>query len=161
MLKRAAIVTMLLAAPVPPGPAKPSPLTGTWKLKVAASKDGPASPVPSSTVTFMVSGTILTSVQDGVDSHGHRTHAEYTAKLDGQDYPWRGTVDGTPNPSQDALAVWRIDDYTYEWMYKFNGEVLTTQRTVIAKDGESRVTTTTAKDGQGGVVSTTAVWERQ
>ena len=163
MLKRAALATMLLGIPVLPY-AETQPaclLTGTWKLKVATSNDVPGSLVPtSSTVRLVVSGNTLTSVQNGVDSHGRRTHAEYTAKLDGQDYPWRGTLDGTPNPTQDALAVRRIDDYTYEWIYKLNGQVLSTQRTVIAKDGKSRVTTTTANSGEGGVVSSAAVWER-
>jgi hypothetical protein len=98
---------------------------------------------------------------DGVDSQGRATHLEYTAKFDGKDYPWEGTIDGRPNPGQDAIAWKRIDDRTFEVTNKLKGQVLTTMRIVIAPDGKSRTNTVSGKDAQGQTVNNTVVYEKQ
>src|SRR5206468_12518374 len=64
--------------------------------------------------TLFRSQSGVNTVTNGVDSKGRKTHSEYTAKFDGQDTPWKGTIDGSLSPDQDAVAWKKIDDYTYE-----------------------------------------------
>jgi len=71
------------------------------------------------------------------------------------------TIDGSLSPDQDAVAWKKIDDYTYELTNKLKGQVLTTQRTVISKDGKSRTNTITGKNAQGVTVNNTQVYEKQ
>jgi len=44
---------------------------------------------------------------------------------------------------------------------KLKSQVLTTQRTVIARDGKTRTNTVTGKNAQGQTVKHTVVYERQ
>lgn len=137
-------------------------LNGTWKLNLAKSKYSPAELAPKSgTSVFQITGDTVKAVIDGVDAQGRKTHQEYTAKLDGKDYPWKGTIDGRPNPDQDAVAWKKIDDHTFEFTNKFKGQALTTQRTVIAADGKSRTNTVTGKNAQGRTINNTVVYEKQ
>ena len=88
----------------------PSPLTGTWKLNVAKSKFDPANlAIKSNTIKYTITGDSITAVTDGVDAQGRATHTEYTAKLDGKTYPFKGTIAGKPNPDQDGVTWKKID----------------------------------------------------
>ena len=137
-------------------------LSGTWKLNLAKSTFSPANLAPKSgTTTWVVAPGGVNTVTNGVDSKGRKTHSEYTAKFDGQDISWKGTIDGSLSPDQDAVAWKKIDDYTYELTNKLKGQVLTTQRTVISKDGKSRTNTITGKNAQGVTVNNTQFYEKQ
>jgi hypothetical protein len=54
-----------------------------------------------------------------------------------------------------------IDDRTYEVVNKLKGQVLSTQRIVVAADGKSRTTTITGKDAQGRTLNHVLFFERQ
>jgi len=137
-------------------------LSGTWKLNLAKSKYSPANLAPKSgTTTWAVAPDGVKTVTDGVDSQGRKTHSDYTAKFDGQDTAWKGTIDGSLSPDQDAVAWKKIDDYTYELTNKLKGQMLTIQRTVISKDGKSRTNTITGKNAQGVTVNNTQFYEKQ
>jgi hypothetical protein len=138
-----------------------SPLNGTWMINVAKSTYNPVNLAPKSSTSKMdITGDTLKAVVDGVDSQGRTVHTEYTVKLDGKDYPWKGTIDGKPNVSQDTVAWTRVDDYTFESTNKLKGEVLSTQRVVIAKDGKTRTNTVTGKNAQGQPVTNTILYEK-
>ena len=140
----------------------PSPLTGTWNLNLAKSTYSPSNLAPKSgTTRFEVTANGIKAVIDGVDAQGRKTHQEYTATFDGKDHPWKGSIDGKPNPNQDGVSWKKIDDYTYETTNKLKGQTLTTNRIVIAKDGKSRTNTVTGKTAQGEAVSNTVVYEKQ
>src|SRR5262249_26847552 len=93
---------------------------------------------------------------DGVNAAGKPTHSEYTAKFDGKDYPWKGTVDGKPDTSQDAVSWKQIDEWTFDVTNKLKGTVISTEHIVINKDGKSGTGTVT---GTGGVKQT-VVYEK-
>lgn len=135
---------------------------GTWKLNLAKSKYSPANLAPKSTNTTFeaVQGGIKATV-DTVDSQGRKVHTEYTAKFDGKDVPFKSTVDGKPNPDQDAVAWKKIDDYTYENSAKLKGQTLTTTRLTISRDGKTRTNAVTGKTPQGQTVSNTVVFDKQ
>jgi hypothetical protein len=148
----------LSAQPIPPG----DHLTGTWILNVAQSKYDPADLAPKrgrSRITVTTAGIKVTT--DGVNSKGEATHTEYTAKLDGKDYPWTGTVGGKPNMDQDAVSWTRIDEWTYESTSKLKGKVLTVSHVVITKDGKSRTNTVTGTNAQGQTVNNVMKFEKQ
>ena len=137
-------------------------LSGTWKLNLAKSTFSPANLAPKSgTTTWVVAPGGVNTVTNGVDSKGRKTHSEYTAKFDGQDISWKGTIDGSLSADQDAVAWKKVDDYTFELTNKLKGQVLTTQRTVISKDGKSRTNTITGKNAQGVTVNNTQFYEKQ
>ena len=97
----------------------PDLLNGTWKLNVAKSKFSPAELTPKSSITkFEVTQDTVKMINDTIDAQGRANHAEYAAKFDGNDYPWKGTIDGKPNPDQDAVTWQRIDGHTYVTVVK-------------------------------------------
>lgn len=148
----------LSAQPIPPG----DHLTGTWILNVAQSKYMPAESAPKSgrsRITVTTAGIKVTT--DGVNSKGEATHTEYTAKLDGMDYPWTGTVAGKPNTEQDAVSWKKIDEWTYENTSKSKGKVLTVSHVVISKDGKSRTNTVTGTNAQGQTVNSVVKYDKQ
>lgn len=140
----------------------PSPLNGTWRLNVSKSKYSPSDLAPKSgTTRFEVTSNGIKAVIDGVDAQGRTTHQEYTATFDGKDHPWKGTIDGKPNPNQDAVSWKKIDDYTYETSNRLKGQTLTTNRIVIAKDGKTRTNTVTGKSAKGQTINNTVLYEKQ
>lgn len=137
------------------------PLTGTWKLNLAKSKYNPPELAQKAILaTYQVKGDTVTASLEGVDYLGRAVRSEYTATFDGREHPTRGTIDGQPAPSQ-AISWKKIDDLTYEVHNILNGQVLTTQRMVIAADGKSRTTTISGHDAQGRTVNNVLFFERQ
>lgn len=138
-----------------------NPLIGVWKVNVAKSKYSPG-PAPKSD-TFRIEGVEggIRVVHEAINHQGQAYRAEFTAKFDGKDYPWHGTVAGKPNTTQDAVAVQQIDDYTYEVFAKLKGKVFITARWVISRDGKTGTFTVTGKDAEGRIVNNTVVVEKQ
>ena len=132
-------------------------LSGTWKQNMAKSKYDPANLAPKSANTKWegVGADGLKWVADGVDAQGKPTHAEFSGKFDGKDYPLKGI------PIEDARAYKRIDDFTYEIVSKKAGKVTTTTHMVISRDGKTRTLTTTGTDAEGRKVNNTVVYEKQ
>jgi hypothetical protein len=140
----------------------PHPLTGTWKLNLAKSTYNPAELAQRSILaTYRIAGDTITASLEGADYMGRAVRSEYTAAFDGLPYPTRGTIDGKPTRGQDAISWTKIDDLTYEVRNILNGQVLTTQRIVIAADGKTRTTTITGQDAQGRTVHNVLFFERQ
>jgi hypothetical protein len=137
------------------------PLTGTWKLNLAKSKYNPPELAQKAILaTYQVKGDTVSASLEGVDYLGRAVRSEYTATFDGKEHPTRGTIDGKPAPRQ-AISWKKIDDLTYEVHNILNGQVLTTQRIVIAADGKSRTTTISGHDAQGRTVNNVLFFERQ
>jgi hypothetical protein len=147
----------------PKPPSQPvSPLTGTWTLNLEKSTYDPARLMPKSlATTYAVTATALHFSSDGVNWEDRLIRSAYTANLDGKDYPWAGGIDGQPNTTQDAVSIKKIDDYTYDVVNKLKGEVVTTQRIVIARDGRSYVTTATGRTADGQAVHNVMVFDRR
>jgi len=142
--------------------AQNDPLIGAWRLNLAKSMyHRPGPPPRSGTTTIEAVAGGIRLVADGVNAEGQATHTEYTTLFDGKDYPWKSTIAGNPNPNQDAVAVRKIDNYTYEITDKLKGQVLTVRRWVISRDGRTRTSKVTGRNAQGQAVNNTLVFERQ
>jgi hypothetical protein len=128
---------------------------GTWKLNAAKSKYSPGPAPKSLTLKFERSEGGIKLTSDGTDAEGKATHGEYVSKFDGQDVPWAG------NPEADTAGAKRIDDNTYENVWKKGGKVTVTARAVVSGDGKTMTITQTGKDSQGRSVANTAVYDKQ
>jgi len=155
---------MLIAAALPGAVAAQATesLAGTWKLNAAKSKYDPASLAnKSGTTTYTFSASGVTAVIDQVNAKGQKVHIEYTATLDGADHPWKGTIDGKPNPGQDALSFKKLDAHTYHVENKLKGKVMTTNHIVVAADGKSRTVTISGTNAQGQQIHHVVVYDKQ
>jgi len=163
--RRTALISLvLIAAALPSAVAAQGPesLAGTWKLNAAKSKYDPAElAIKSSTVTYAFRGDSVTTTVDQVNAKGQKVHFEYTATLNGADHPWKGTIDGKPNVSQDAVSFKKLDDYTYHVENKLKGKVLTTNHIVLAKDGKSGTFTITGTNAEGQKIHNVVVYDKQ
>src|ERR1700679_1027367 len=72
--------------------------SGMWKENVARSTYNPGPPPRGPQFTTIEAIEFgLRVVEDGVTATGQRTHAEFTVRFDGRDYPFKSTLNGKPN----------------------------------------------------------------
>ena len=119
-------------------PAAPPEMLGTWTLNVAKSHwTGSIRPSKSETHMYQVKDGHLHITTDRVTADGRTIHSEWIGMFDGKDYPNAG--------EGQTLALTLIDDLTYDFVAKTNGEVSSTTRVVVSADGKTKTGATTAK----------------
>jgi hypothetical protein len=128
---------------------------GTWKLNVEKSKVSPGPSPKSLTLKFEASQGLIKLTSDGVDAEGKATHGTFSSKFDGKDVPWEG------NPNADTAAPKKINDNTYESVWKKGGKVTITAKAVVSKDGKTLTISQTGKNAKGETVNNTSVFEKQ
>jgi hypothetical protein len=121
-----AIATAALAA---------DPWAGTWKLNPAKSSapGGRGLPHPRSTNVFEIQGDTVHLIADETDSTGKVLHVEYTAKLDGKEYPVKVTPAGS---GSYTISLKQIDARTREFVEKI-GNFTIKGRDILSEDGKS------------------------
>ncbi len=90
-----------------------------------------------------------------VDAQGNNIHFEVAAKFDGKEYPIKGS------PIADAISLKRIDERQTDVVWKKDGKVTMTGKSVISADGRTTTLTQTGKDPQGRTVNNVIISERQ
>ena len=129
---------------------------GTWKLNVAKSSFSPGPGPKSQTLKIEAWGDDgLKYTADGVGPDGKPSHAEFQAKFDGKDVPFKG------NPDADTLAYTRIDANTLQATTKLKGKTTITAKVALSADGKTRTVTQTGTDAQGRTVKSVFVYEKQ
>ena|SRR6266566_5824032 len=128
---------------------------GAWKLDVAKSKFVPGPGPKSQTLKFEATTDGIKLTVDRVSAEGKATHGGYVSKFDGQDVPVEG------NPDADMVSPKRIDDNSYENIWKKGGKATITAKAVVSKDGKTLTVTLTGTDSQGRTVNSTAVYKKQ
>jgi hypothetical protein len=126
---------------------------GSWKLNAAKSKAGAAPTVRAQTIKFESTAAGIKLTSDGTDADGKPMHGEYTSKFDGKDVPWTG------NPSADTACPKRLDDNSYENVWKKGGKPTVNAKVVVSADGKTLTVTQTPADGKGA--ASVAVYDRQ
>jgi hypothetical protein len=119
-----------------------SPFLGTWKLNQAKSKFAPGS-TKNTTVTYTGWGKMMKLTVDGTDKDGKPVHWTWMGRFDGRSYKVKGSS------SIDSLALKPVNERTNDLTAGKDGKVVMTGKIVVAKDGKSRVVTTTTKDAKG------------
>ncbi|HXK10395.1 MAG TPA: hypothetical protein VMT70_12170 [Vicinamibacteria bacterium] len=127
---------------------------GTWKLNAAKSRQASAS-VRAQALRFEATPAGIKLTSDGTDAQGMPMHGGYTSKFDGKDVPWEG------NPSADTASPKRIDDNSYENVWKKGGKAVVTATVSVSKDGKTLTVTQSGTDAQGSPFKSVAVYDRQ
>jgi len=128
---------------------------GSWKLNAANSKFGSGAVVRAQTLKFEATPAGIKLTSEGTDPQGKPTQGGYVSKFDGKDVPWAG------NPQADTACPKRIDDNSYENVWKKGGKTTVTAKVTVSKDGKTLTVTQTGTDTQGVAVSAVAVYDRQ
>jgi hypothetical protein len=127
---------------------------GTWKLNAAKSQLG-SNAIQAQTLKFETTADGIKLTSDGTDAEGKPMHSGYTSKFDGKDVPWAG------NPMADTAAPKRIDNNSYENVWKKAGKKTVTAKVSVSKDGKTLTVSQTGADATGAAVSSVAVYDRQ
>jgi hypothetical protein len=128
---------------------------GTWKLNATKSKFSPGPAPKSLTLKFESTADGIKLTSDGVNSEGNPTHGEYVSKFDGKDVPWTG------NPDADTASAKKIDDNSYENIWKKDGKTTIKAKAVVSKDGATFTTFHKGTNAKGQTVNNTVVYDRQ
>lgn len=127
---------------------------GTWKLNPAKSKPGERA-IRAETLKFETTPAGIKLTSEGTDGEGKPMKGGYTSKFDGKDVPWTG------NPMADTACPKKIDDNSYENVWKKGGKATITAKVSVSADGKTLTVTQTGTDAQGKAVSSVAVFDRQ
>lgn len=128
---------------------------GTWKLNVAKSKYSPGPAPKSLTLTWEATADGIKHAADGVNGEGEPMNSGYVTKYDGADVPYTG------NPDADMASAKKIDDNSYENVWKKDGKTTITARVVVSKNGKTITITQTGTNAKGQTVNNTAVYDKQ
>jgi hypothetical protein len=105
---------------------------------------------------FEQSSSGIKITHDGMNSQGQQYHTEIVAAFDGKDNPVNGEL--VPNTT---AALNRIDDHTFEALFKTEGKLMTTRRVTVSADGRLMTVTITGTNAKGEAVNNVIVAERQ
>ncbi len=134
------------------------PFNGTWKLNAAKSKaPGGRLPHPSSTNVIEIQGETMHMIVDQTDATGKLEHVEYTAKLDGKEYPVKVSP---PSPQQYTISLKRINPRTREFVENI-GKFTIKGQDILSEDGKSFSRIVNSKDAAGRDTSVIQVFEKQ
>jgi hypothetical protein len=128
---------------------------GTWKLNAAQSNFGSAAVTRAQTLKFEATPAGIKLTSEGTDPQGKPMKGEYTSKFDGKDVVWTG------NPSADMACPKRIDDNSYENVWKSGGKPTMTAKVVVSNHNKTLTVTQTPTGAQGAAASSVAVYDRQ
>ena len=135
--------------------AQTDPHSGTWVLNVAKSTYSPGPPPKEQSSVYTVDSKSVKVATKGTSADGKPTVTDFTAAIDGKDYPVTG------NPDWDAVAVRRVDSQTIEFTRKRGGKVVQTATSVVSKDGKTRTIKVNGINAQGQKISTVGVYEKK
>ena len=134
------------------------PFTGTWKLNPAKSKaPGGRIPHPNSTNIIEIQGETIHLISNQTDPTGKMEHVEYTAKLDGKEYPVKVTP---PGPQPYTISLKRINRRTREFV-EVIGNFTIKGKDVLSEDGKSFSRIVNSKDANGNDTSIIQFFEKQ
>ena len=135
--------------------------TGTWKLNIAQSKYDPGpppQPPASNVVTLDIVNGLLRITTNQVNAQGQPFQTIGYISFDGKEQAIISTLPTAPPATR--LAKW-IDERTYEFTNRVDGQVTTTTRLELARDGKTHTLTTTGKNAQGQTVDNVTLFEKQ
>jgi hypothetical protein len=126
---------------------------GTWKLNAAKSQASGG--IRAEVLKFEATPAGIKLTSEGTDAQGKPMKTGYTSKFDGKDVPWAG------NPMADTASPKRINDNSYENVWKKGGKVTVTANVHVSADGKTLTVTQDGADPQGAKVHSVAVYDRQ
>ena len=128
---------------------------GTWKLNLARSKYIPGPAPFESTLKIEPETNGLKFTFHGTDAEGKPVDFEFSPRFDGKDYRVTGLAEA------DSIVLKRINANTIETVTKKAGRPVMTTRSVVSKDGKTRISTQKGTNAKGERVNNTIVYEKQ
>jgi hypothetical protein len=128
---------------------------GSWKLNAAKSKFSSEAVSRAQTLKYESTTAGIKLTSDGTDAQGKAMHGEYTSNFDGKEVAWTG------NPSADMASPKRIDDSSYENVWKLAGKQTMKSLVVVSGDNKTLTVTQTPSGAKGEAASSVAVYDRQ
>ena len=128
---------------------------GSWKLNATKSTFASESVNRAQTLKFEATPAGIQLTSEGTDAQGKPMQGQYTSKFDGKDVAWTG------NPLADMASPKRIDDNSYENVWKSAGKATMMAKVVVSKDNKTLTVTQTPTGAQGGAAGSVAVYDRQ
>ena len=136
-------------------PMAPGPAIRIWKLNVGNSTFRLV-PAPTSSVMRIETWEDGLKVSaDTMDDQRNKLHTETAYKFDGKDYPLTGS------PLADTISAKRINERTGESIWKKDGKVVFTVRSVMSADCKTLSMIRTGKDVQGRTIEDVLVYDNQ
>ncbi len=131
------------------------PMSGRWEINLAKSMYDPG-PLPKSSVrVHEFEGDTIKVTLDMVSADGRARHAEFTRKLDGQEYP------DSDDPHADTITWKRIDEHTIEFTQKTAGKVTETGKLQVTEDGTELTLNWKGKNAKGEEFDNFAVFDKR
>ena len=128
---------------------------GTWKLDESKSTFAPGA-TKNQTVTYAdAEGDMIKLTVEGTDKDGKSVNWTWTGKFDGKQYKAEG------NPVIDKVGYEELNDHTNSAKGMKDGKVVFTGTIKVAKDGKSRMVTTTLTDTSGKKHTDKAYYDKQ
>ncbi len=157
-MKRSVVTILFILAVVATVGMAADPWVGTWKLNPAKSKaPGGRLPHPSSTNIIEIQGETMHLISDQTDAAGKLERVEYTAKLDGKEYPVKVTP---PGRQPYTISLKRINPRTREFVENI-GTFTIKGQDVLSEDGKSFSRIVNSKDAEGHDTSILQFFEKQ
>jgi hypothetical protein len=128
---------------------------GTWKVNLAKSKFSPGPEPKNVILKFEPTPAGIKLTSDIVDAEGKELKGGFTSKFDGKEVPLTG------NLNADTGSPKRLDDNSYENVWKKAGKVTITAKAVVSADGKTLMITQKGTDAQGRAVNIMAVYDKQ
>jgi hypothetical protein len=132
------------------------PHSGTWKLNAAKSTYSPGPAPKSITLKIDSDGKSYKVHSESVDAAGKASMLEFSAMIDGKDYPGTGLQSGA-----DAVSVEKVDANTVRVTMKKGGKAVMTVTSVVSADGKTRTSTFVGWDAEGHDVKNVVVYNKQ
>jgi hypothetical protein len=157
-MKRSVVTILFISAALAAVAMTAEPWAGTWKLNPAKSKaPGGRIPHPSSTNIIDIQGETMHLISNQTDASGKLEHVEYTAKLDGKEYPVKSTP---PGPQPYTISLKQINPRIREFV-EVIGTFTIKGRDVLSEDGKSFSRIVNSKDAEGHDTSIIQFFEKQ
>jgi hypothetical protein len=160
-MKRYFIMMLFILAAVATVAIAADPWNGTWKLNPAKSKAPEGRlPHPSSTNIIEIQGETMHLLSSQTDATGKLEQVEYTAKLDGKEYPVKVTPPPPAGSQQYTISLKRLNSRTREFV-EIIGKFTIKGRDVLSEDGKSFDRVVNGKDAEGHDTTVIQVFEKQ
>lgn len=128
-------------------------LTGKWDLNLEKSKFTNASAPKGETRTYEVTGQQEKMTSERVSADGNVVTMQFTANLDGKDYPYTGV------PFHDSISLTPVDALTTN--YTIKGKVAGSGTRVISKDGKEMSISFKGTDPKGQPMEIIYVFDKR
>jgi len=130
------------------------PAIGNWQLNLAKSKYAPGTAPANLRVTVEAAGQGVKVTATTIRQNGQKIVVDYTAYLDGKDYPVNGS------PDYDSVSL-RRNGNMVEGTRKRNGKVVQTYQRIVSEDRKTMTVATTGSDAAGNTLNSVAVFDRR